>query len=972
VKPVPPLPRTIMRPLCTGLTAAIVAMGWLLMSVVPESLRAADEAGDPHDPVYAYNRAVSQIQLEKWDEALLTVNTLIADRADGAMQKFGPVFGHFYFLQGIILVGQKNPQGAIAAFKTCYETYSNDIFDTRPKEETAGLQRNQFRNAALVQWASVEMGEANYAGARDLFEKALKEGSRDKRVNLVHVGVNLGRCYLKSGELEKGFEFMSKPLGNEDLNDELRETIFLVIAEDWSPMKEFPPVQAFLQAHSKVVDRDSFAERYERNPRFQFLAQKAIQDNDPVRSLAWYERMIDPRLLATDYRRRHVALKNRNVPEAVEKMKAEALADLQTAIDALEPQYYEIVNGVGSAHFLMKNFSASYAAFSRLSDQVDAGHQDLPLFLHNAVVSAAQIDQWHGAYRYGRLFLDEFPDHELKPGVARVLVEVVFLREDYEQAYSISGEVRTDMEPGEEIRDIPDFVYAASAFHLDKIEESETELEAYRKNYPKGQRLELVRFFLGLAKVRLSKWEQAAAVLNDFLKDYPESALTPTVLFQCAMSEFMIDLPAASLAKIERIHKEFPGADSEASAWNLKGDIFASEERGFEEIETAYLRGRETADAAGQPEVAAYSLWQLVIQTGDVAAWDKAEHHYEEFQQKHADSSYRFDLLVAALPVLVHQGRKDEGLEKLREIVWEFRDQPGSAVLAEMFGSYFEFLKENYTPAELTGEMDAISKRPGIGPTLDGWLTVARCKLLEEQEVAPDVINKFWYRLQAKFKPEQQSNYVIVQLARWVSTKRNKPEEAKALYDYVLRNRPGTANFDQALVDVAELQAESDDPGQREQAIEKFQRVLFEFPSEELSERAVLGMARIRMSDRDYAGARILWEKYLENRNWTLSRAEANYLLGYAMEKQGEIGDALKIYVSVYANFPGYLDWSTRAYLRTAAITKGRGQTLQALKILQDMLQRMGHHKHPGVAKGKELFIQWRSEYQPEPDRAKG
>ena len=90
------------------------------------------------------------------------------------------------------------------------------------------------------------------------------------------------------------------------------------------------------------------------------------------------------------------------------------------------------------------------------------------------------------------------------------------------------------------------------------------------------------------------------------------------------------------------------------------------------------------------------------------------------------------------------------------------------------------------------------------------------------------------------------------------------------------------------------------------------------------------------------------------------------------MEKQGNTSDALKIYVSVYANFPGYLDWSTRAYLRTAAITKGRGQDLQALKILQDMLKRMGHHDHPGVKKGKQLFVKWRAEYQPAPEEQKG
>ena len=40
----------------------------------------------------------------------------------------------------------------------------------------------------------------------------------------------------------------------------------------------------------------------------------------------------------------------------------------------------------------------------------------------------------------------EFPDHELKPSVARVLVEVIFLQEEYAEAHRVSVEVREDMQ----------------------------------------------------------------------------------------------------------------------------------------------------------------------------------------------------------------------------------------------------------------------------------------------------------------------------------------------------------------------------------------------------------------------------------------------------------------------------------------------------------------------------------------------
>ncbi len=943
----------------------------LSVMAVSGSLHAQEE-GDPTDPVYAYNKAVKEIQQQEWDKGIATVDAVINEHAEGALKRYGPVFGHFYFLKGILLQGKNDAVTAAEAFKTCYEQYNNKLLETMSQDEKATLQRNLFVNASLMQWANSEMKAERYAEARDLYEKLLVEGKDDSKVNMVHVGVNLGRCYLKSGQLEKGFEFMTRPLANEKLSDGLRETIFMVVAEDWSPEVEFPQVRTFLDNYSHVVDADPFEERYERNSRFQYLAQLALQNSDPVRALAWYERIVDPDLLVPDFEMRYIALENRPVVEQLKERKEEALAELKKQIEQLGVDYIRILNGVGSAHFVVQNFAGSYAAFSRLADRAGKGHEERPVFLHNAVVSASQIGLLKDAYRYGREFLDEYPEHELRPGVARVMVDSLLLREEYGEAYEISGEVREDMKTGEKMREVPDFVRGVAAFHLGKIEEAEMELAAYNANYPRGERKELVAFFEGLTKIRLAKWEEAAKLFNAFIENYPDSSMLSTALFQCAMAEFMIEQPDTSLAKIDRIHDDFPTAEVVPSAWNLKGDIYAAGERVFGEIETCYLNGRETGIAMSQPETVAYALWQLVVQTSENEQWEKTQKHYDEFQANHAESEFRYDVLAAALPMLVRQDRADEARNLLREIVWNHRDQPDSPVLAEMFGTYVEFLKENYETEIAATELAKMRMKRGVTPALVGWLTVAQAQILEAGEAGEEEINKLYYQLEAGFKPEQHSNYPIVQLARWITTVRKKPEEAKPLYDFILKERPGTANYDYSLVDMAEIQAGSEDPAQREEAMEKFRRVLAEVPNEELQERSVLGMARIRTDEENYDEAAPLWERYLENRNWTLSRPEANYNLAYAYEKNGNLSDALKIYVSVYANFPGYLDWSTRAYLRTAAIMKSRGEDLKALKVLQDMLKRMGHHDHPGVAKGKELFIKWRADYNPTPEQAKG
>ena len=812
------------------------------------------------------------------------------------------------------------------------------------------------------------MHQTNYAEAAKLYDKALAEGKNDRQINRIYIAVNLGRCRIKSGDLEGGFDLISPALSNERASEGLKQVIFMILAEDWSPQVELPPMRDFLNDFRTIVSQDRLEDRFERNARFQHLAQIAIESQDPIRSLAWYGLMVDPVNLTPMLDDQIRQMEEREVPQELETRKQEAISTLQEERAKLKTGSWDLINGVGSAHFQMRNFSASYVAFRKLCEEVQDDHVDRPVYLHNAVASAAQIDKWREAYHYGKIFLDAYPEHELMPGVARVLVEVVYLRGEYQEAYDIATDVREGMDPGSEIRDIPDFVTGACAFHLGNLDEAEAELDAYRQNYPEGQRLEPVEFYAGLTKVQLYKWEEAAQILNAFIDKYPKSGMLPGALYQCALAEFMLDQLDPALAKVERLHAEFPNNELVASSWNLKGDIYATQERSFDEVEPCYLQAKMLADEnPGQEETAAYALWQLEIHTADLQDWQKAAAHLKDFEENHAESAYRTEFLTAALPTFVELGRADEAVSRLRRIVREFGSQPESSELAEMFGTYLDFLKSNYEQEPALQELRALRMDQDVAPALDGWLRIGLVDVLSgvESQEAEDEARQQYFQLHAKFDPAQQSNYVIVQLARWLARERNLPDEATKLYDYIINQRPGTANYDYALVDTAEIQAKSDDPAQRAQGLEKFQRVLSEIPNEELQELAVLGIARLLTQDKKHAEAQPYWEQYLDNRGWTVSRPEANYNYAHCLDEQGQTNDALKIYVSVYANFPGHLDWSTRAYVRTALILKEGGHDLKALLVLRDMIQRMGHHNHPVVAQAKQLFVKWRAEYQP-------
>lgn len=921
------------------------------------------------DPAKAYNMAAQAIAAQKWDEGMKAVGDIISTYGADGKKSFGPAFGHFYYLRGLLQIGKKQYSAAGESFRICYEDYQNPEMGQRAnRDDRKEVKPNLFRNAALVQWGNIEMHQQRFAEAVKLYEKALEEGRDDPKVNRIYVTVNLGRCRVRSDDLKGGFDLISPALVNPAASEGLKQVIFMILAEDWTPnVKDMEQVQKFIEEYRTVVSLDLPEDRYERNPRFQSLAQKAFEEGDPIRALTWYSLMIDPIEMLPPVEAEIKALEEREVAEEMQAKKEEFLSNMREEKNRIIEESWQLLNGVGSVHFQMQNFGAAYAIFDRLSKLTPEKEENRPVYLHNAVASAARIGKWVEAYEGGSIFLDAYRDHELMPDVSRVLVEIVFLRGDYEDAYAISGDVRGDMKPGEEVRDIPDFVYGASAFHLNKLDEAESELSAYLSNYPEGQRSEPVEFYQGLTKIRLFKWEEAAALLNGFIERYPDSGMLPDALHQCALAEFMMDQFEPALAKVERVIGEFANHQIIAKTWNLRGDIFATEGRAFEDIVKSYSTGKQLAGRlSGEEETAAYSLWQLLIHTVDVKEWETCAAYITEFGESHAGSVYRLDFLAASLPALVELGQKDEALTRLREIIFEFGDQPESVELAQMFGSYLDFLKNNYSREEALAELEAQSEKAFEIPALKGWILVGLADIYSADEAFSEERNQVFYRLSSQFDPAANSNFVTVQLARWITEFRKAPDEARALYDFIIENRPGTANYNFALVDTAKLLADSDKPEDRKEALARFDRVLREVAEDELQELAVLGMARIHSKEKAFPEAQPLWERYLDNREWTVSRPEANYEYARCFDEQGKTSEALKIYVSVYANFPGHLDWSTRSYVRTAMILKEGGNDLKALLVLRDMLQRMGHHDHPVIDQAKKLFVKWRNDYQPE------
>lgn len=483
----------------------------------------------------------------------------------------------------------------------------------------------------------------------------------------------------------------------------------------------------------------------------------------------------------------------------------------------------------------------------------------------------------------------------------------------------------------------------------------------YLKEYPEGERKELVQFYYGSNKVKLFEWKEAAGALEKFMAENPDSEMMPTALYEAGLSRFMLDDYTKSFEHTMKLQGQYSDALEIPASFNLKGDLLVVEgEVSRDEMEAAYQEAkRRSEEVEGEVETAAYSIWQLAILAHSAEEWEKVAGYYDEYREKYPDSVFRLDISATCVEGLAQVGRQEEALEVLKEHVLENADKPDSAELAEMIGSYVGFVEDHMETDEALQEIESFAPLGApMEPAIKGWLLVSRIELLEgsEDEARREEASTLIHTLNAWLKPEENSTYPIVRLARWRTGFLKEPAKAKDLYDYVIEKRSNSPGVEFALLDTAQMEAKSKDAEERKNALYKFTQILEKYQTKSLMELATLGVARLQTEDGNFPVALTWWERYLEDRTWGSARAEANYSLAYCMEMNGKSPEALKLYVSVYANFPGHLDWSTKAYIRAANILKELGEEEKAALVLQDMVERMGHLDHPGVAEGKRMY----------------
>ena len=902
-----------------------------------------------------FSSATEHLNKKTYDTGLTEVTACISELEGTAKDEIGPVFGHLYYLKGIFHIRLNQLDEATTALRFCCETYANT-----PEALKKAKRPNNYVSKARAQLGAAYLANEKYGEAVATLERAMKESASEDKAD---ISVNLARAYMKNGDI-RGRQMLNSSLETAP-TDRAKLDSFLILINDWARTAPLAQVAPFIDQHRPMLAAMPARVRLTANSQLLQMARKSSNDGDPDRAMVWFSLLTDPDRAEPSMTAELERLKAAG--NSISPQLRAIIPDLEKEIADLPDQANAIQIERAAAYLAIPNYDVASILYTFLVER-RPDLKERPLLMHNLLVSEIQREDWQAAADCASLFFQEFQEHELVAVMAQMYSDALYAKGDYTGAMAVASEQRDKFGLGTAEREPLDFNTGAALFQLGNFESAEREFDAFVDVYKKGARLEQAMFYRGATKVQLKDWDGGAKSLDSFCASFANSELRPTALYLSALCYLQADLLDPSLERATEITKKYPDAPEIAAAHNIRGDVLIGiGEAPVEEIIASFTRGREAAIRFYDAPAAAYALWQLTGLASFEKRWEDVCAHFDDFRELYPESPFEVEMLVASLAGLGERGRAHQAIDLLEKSILKYGDDATSPELSELFGTYAAYLREQIPAREVLQRLNNFPSEKPLSFPIQAWIQMAKIETKITMDPVPSQkeLNEHYYRMMIDFEKQHLPNYCLLKLGRWHSEIREKPESSREVYEYIISERKGMPGYDFALFDIAALDAKSEDEQTRRNALTMMESLLAENAEPELIEAATVEIARLHVSLNQWRDARKWWNGYLKNRRWSNARAEANYYLAMAEEEEGNVDEALKLFISVYVNFPGQLKWSTDAYLRAAKILKAKGESEKALLILRDMIVRMrDRSSHPAVAEALDLFIKWRKEYE--------
>lgn len=920
---------------------------------------------------------ISAMKKQEWLKAhslLSSVTNQLGDRGKGL---FGGKYGTVYYNKGfcelklgkdlVAMGGEENvAKGAeyltmaVDSFKKCREIPSDD------------MSQNPYFNKCLLLLGQSQQALTEFAEAIKTYKKFLEVRDPEKdSYNIGMYNINMAICYFKleKPDLSEGSKYYTNALQNKDkwrVPDSAIVTAFKDFASATIEQNKEQALVDFINENRAVITLEPF-KMYQFTPFFRKYGAEAFEKNMINGAFSLYALMPGTIETRDDIEARKATVIgfqrdiirdqefNKNDLISVEQLKADDKR-VRIAYKSGDPHELLALRQLAYTHESEGYVRGAYGAYDLL-ELYHSDSKDRETNLFNLVRTSSLINEVMETEKFGNRFLKLYPESDYKDQVKSMMLISLFYSGEYEVALKVSEELLPDIPENTPGHDLALHVNGGSLYYLGRYFEAHKLIVDHIKMYPKSDYKLASSFFEGSNLSRLEEWTKAGVKLDKFLADYPNPSTNiyiPFALYDRANVHFAEEEFTEAVEKLDRIEREFPGSAVEDMAYNLRGDVHrAAGER--EKAEEYYNKGLALSKVKNNKVVSGESLYKLVALLGeekinkeDNPEITKAVVPYDEFWKDFQDSPYKTQVAATGVPALVKADRGEEGLSNLQGVISELATQtnaPGMEEAINTYGKYY--LESGKTPEELKTHfenfpgIDAGNKRAQallriavIGVYEDLLATAQKKKDTAEVGVYQARIDAMFKDMNARYKLNELSDFILIRLGNFVSEKTSKPDQALAYYDQIIENGRNQFKIN-AQFGRARILAQSEDVTKQNDA----KKTLIEVRDDKNSDKATKDSATYQLvmlyaKQEDWDNVIKQAGLYGEKR-YPSHKPEVALTLAKAHEEEGNFKKAIGAYNSTYVRYKATWSISIPALIKASQLTWEHGNDVDGKSAKQ-------------------------------------
>lgn len=608
--------------------------------------------------------------------------------------------------------------------------------------------------------------------------------------------------------------------------------------------------------------------------------------------------------------------------------------------------------------------------------------------LFGLIVSLADINQGKKAQEACELYLKDYKNGPNADTVGYLLGAVSLQANDPQKAEGYFTRI-LDTQPKTTFREQISYLLGNARFMQGKFPEAKAEYEKYIKDFPKGASFEDAVYRLALTSLFDGKYQEAMNQLEDYVKKYPQGQYLSDAKYRLAVCKYAASLYDEVIADCKAWEKEFPNNQQLGEVLALEADAYGATDKD-EAATEAYVRSYKTATT---DEVMNYSLFaasKLLQKRGE---WEKVSDLFYEFIKEKPDDPTAITAIYWIGKAKAHEGKMDEAkkitADTIKTYIADPKREPVEMLLTQLAQLCVKKKKPvpppepeaSASPATATTADGGTPAAPGASPEASPAVAASATRepiavatptpapipevdpgaeldlLLGQNEKDSNATARarIWYakaelaRLRRKpadeekniaklveFKPEELSPTLLGRAGDYLLSQ-NKPDQAKAFYQYLMDEYPKSESIDFAYNGLGQIAL---DKKEYPIALQLFTAGTDKIAAVQKMKELTIGKGETLIALNKLDDAKKVFEQVASVREWRgESTAKSVYTLGEIEAKREHWAEANAYFQRVYVGYQKFLPWVAKAYIRSAESFEKLGKKQEAANTYREMLR---------------------------------